>query len=273
VQAVMIHGISERASSGQSGSGQWREYAAANAVSYVRQIVVGMGYEGLGSSKTDVEAKGSVIPSLGVPILPGFGRHRYRSYGNDVLLVIPTANKGKVKLLKEAFGNQSPTGAKVHSVVIPFESGVGEQPYNKAGVLGAHNRISNALCHFDKPQNQDVFKKLTIGTVMVAAIESYFQLDNARKPIDYGLVEIHNATTGETRACQSQGVIVSWEAVKRAQSFGFGADRNHGMVTVGKVLAANTNPLLDHANWHERIAGKSRYTLIAEALQSLEIPW
>jgi non-canonical (house-cleaning) NTP pyrophosphatase len=160
----------------------------------------------------------------------------------------------------------------MHSVVVPFDSGVGEQPYNEAGVLGAHTRICNALRHLDTPEFQETLVSKGIGTVIVASIENYIQLDNVGRPTDYGVVVIHNATAGETVAGLSWGVTVPPAYVDRARRFGFEGNPNYGRVAVGQVLAAHV-PGLDKADWHSILAGRSRYDLLSDAIGRLTIPW
>jgi hypothetical protein len=49
----------------------------------------------------------------------------------------------------------------MHSITVP---GVWENnPYNEAGVLGAHNRISNGLRHVHAPEQQETLVSKGIG--------------------------------------------------------------------------------------------------------------
>jgi len=204
---------------------------------------------------------------------------------NNVLLIIPTANSQKTRILLKAF-SPPPTGGKLHHLVVPADSGVGEQPYDDAGLQGAHNRIANALLQTltSSPLKLDaLLAEKKIGTVMAASIENYIQrqrqrpdggVDVGARPADYGVVMVHNATTGETAAVVSAGVTVPREYLEYARSFGFEeGDEMHGRVTVGYVLAANV-PGLDLANWHAVVVGRSRYDLLEEAIEEgLRIPW
>jgi len=204
---------------------------------------------------------------------------------NNVLLIIPTANSQKTRILLKAF-SAPPTGGKLHHLVVPADSGVGEQPYDDAGLQGAHNRIANALLQTltSSPLKLDaLLAEKKIGTVMAASIENYIQrqrqrpdggVDVGARPADYGVVMVHNATTGETAAVVSAGVTVPREYLEYARSFGFEeGDEMHGRVTVGYVLAANV-PGLDLANWHAVVVGRSRYDLLEEAIEEgLRIPW
>lgn len=213
-----------------------------------------------------------VAPNLDID-LPPFQSHNLPGYGRDVLLVIPTANKSKCELLTSGFELKKPEGVTLHSIAIPFESGVGEQPYNEAGVIGAHTRISNALRHIDTPSFRDTLASKKIGTVIVASIENFIQLDKVERPTDFGMVVIHNASIGQTTAGLSLGVTVPRAYVNRARRFGFDeGNSNYGRVTVGQVLAAYA-PGLDKANWHSVAAGRSRYDLLGDVIDDIEIPW
>jgi hypothetical protein len=247
------------------------EYAAANAASYAKELIRGMP-DGLINSIASLMGTETIVPPHLDIKVPPFEPQQFPRYGEAVLLVIPTVNKSKGRLLREAFENQKPKDVVMHSMVAPFDSGVGEQPYNEAGVLGAHTRICNALRHLNAPEYQETLVPKGIGTVVVASIENYIQLDDVGRPTDYGVVVIHNATTGETAACLSLGVTVPPAYVDRARRFGFEGNPNHGRVAVGQILAAHV-PGLDKADWHSVLAGRSRYDLLSDAISRLTIPW
>lgn len=63
----------------------------------------------------------------------------------------------------------------VHKVIVPVESGVGEQPYNEAGMVGAHNRINNAIHRLLGRDYKPILQSKGIGTVILMAIENYIQ--------------------------------------------------------------------------------------------------
>jgi len=148
----------------------------------------------------DLKGTETIIPPHVDPRLPPFQPHRYPHCGDAVSLVIPTPNKSKGKTLQEAFRERAPDGIVAHTVTIPFDSGVGEQLYNEAGIIGAHSRISNALSYLNTAEYQETFKLKGIGTVIVASIENYIQTDNVDRPTDYGIVAIHNAATLQRHA-------------------------------------------------------------------------
>lgn len=252
-------------------SASLEEYAAANTASYAKELIRGMS-DGLTNSIASLRETETIVPPHLDIKVPPFEPQQFPRHGEAVLLVIPTINESKGRFLRKAFEKQKPKGVVMHSVVVPFDSGVGEQPYNEAGVLGAHTRICNALRHLDTPEFQETLVSKGIGTVIVASIENYIQLDNVGRPTDYGVVVIHNATAGETVAGLSWGVTVPPAYVDRARRFGFEGNPNYGRVAVGQVLAAHV-PGLDKADWHSVLAGRSRYDLLSDAIGRLTIPW
>ncbi|KAK3382534.1 hypothetical protein B0T24DRAFT_601923 [Lasiosphaeria ovina] len=211
-------------------------------------------------------------------------------HGDNVLLVIPTANAHKTRMLVAGFAQQNEargaaaSGVQVHAHTVVASSGVGEQPYDDAGVQGARGRINNALRALaaDAETTRALLAENRIGTVFVAAIENYIDTgagadmtttDANPRPTDYAVVVVHNATTGQSAAGLSGGTTVPRRYFDYARRLGFDdAAAKHGKVTVGEVLAPNV-PGIDKANWHIVVAGKSRYDLIAEAIERLQIPW
>jgi non-canonical (house-cleaning) NTP pyrophosphatase len=221
---------------------------------------------------SDLQCTESVVPPPIGPDIPRFESHRYAPNGKAVLLVILTSNKFKEGILCDAFRSKAPQGIDVHSITLPIDSGVGGQPYNDAGTLGACNRISNALQALHADAHQDMLRRKGIGTVIVASIESYIQTDHVVRPTDFAVIVIHNATTEQTRACVSQGTTVDPRYVEQARRFGFDGHPNFGRVTVGRVLAAHV-PGLDEGDWQIVLCGRSRYELLKEAIDPLELPW
>ena len=258
----------ERYASSSDGT---EKYAAANALSYAKELIRGMS-DGLTNSIASLRGTETVVlPNPDIKV-PPFEPQQLPRHGEAVLLVIPTANKSKGRLLREGCENQKPKDVIMHSIAVPFDSGVGEQPYNEAGVVGVHTRISNALRHLNAPEYQEMLVSKGIGTVLIASIENYIQLDNVERPTDYGVVVIHNASTGKTTAGLSWGVTVPPAYVDRARRFGFEGNPNYGRVTVGQVLAAHV-PGLDKADFHSVLARRSRYDLLSHTIDRLTIPW
>ncbi|KAH7230928.1 hypothetical protein BKA59DRAFT_535886 [Fusarium tricinctum] len=107
-------------------------------------------------------------------------------------------NTSKGRLLRNALAKQRPKDVVLHSINVSVESDIGEQPYNEAEALGANNRINNALRRMRAPDNLDTLASKGIGTVMVASIENYIQLDNVDRPVDFGTAVVHNVTARRT---------------------------------------------------------------------------
>ncbi|KAK0622374.1 hypothetical protein B0T14DRAFT_426521 [Immersiella caudata] len=193
----------------------------------------------------------------------------FRPHGTNTLVLIPTANRHKTRILTQAFERQKPHSVQLHVLVLPAESNVGEQPYDEAGIEGARNRIENALQALD----ERVLAEKGVGRVMVASIENFIQRPGAagEDPVDYGLVMVYNATKRTVVWDVSRGVTVPRGYYEVAR--GFGTEGGiHGTVTVGEVIAANVEGV-DRADWHVAVAGVSRYELLEEAVYGIEMPW
>lgn len=228
----------------------------------------------LTSSIATLKDTETVLPPPAIDLTkPPFTEYSFPSHGDNVLLLIPTANEGKVQVLTDAFKKQNPRAATIYPMVVPAKSDVGEQPYDGAGLQGAYNRTSNALHTFaNSPDDLAIITKRAIGTVIVATIENYIQISGVPRAVDYGVIMMHNANTGKTVTGVSHGVSVPEGYVSHARSFGFENSECHGRVSVGRVLAANV-PGLDEADWHLVVVGRSRYELLREAIELLRIPW
>ncbi|KAH6894241.1 hypothetical protein B0T10DRAFT_479902 [Thelonectria olida] len=250
-----------------------KKLATDRVVAYVEEIIRGIGSD----LWKDVEAmrgtESIVLAPQQQPLPASISKIALPNYGNKVLLVIPTKNVFKAGLLKSKFEKELPEDKELHTLVVPADSGVGEQPYNEAGVTGACQRINSALEQLLSEESQKKMKEWEIGTVIVASIENYIQTDDVERPTDYGVVAFHNHTTNVSRMVYSRGVTVPPAYVERAQRFGFDdAQRSHGRVTVGQILAANV-PGLDKADWHKVVTGTSRYELLTEAVAAMEVSW
>jgi hypothetical protein len=252
-------------------SDSMEEYDAALAASYAKELLQGMS-DGLTNRIEDLRGTEFVVPpNLDIKV-PLFEPLQLPRHGEAILLVIPTANESKARLLREVCERQKPKDVVMYSIEVPSDSGVGEQPYNDAGVLGAHTRISNALRRLNAPEYQHTLVSKNVGTVIVASVENFIQLDNVSRPTDYGVVVIHNGSTGKTAASLSWGVTIPPAYVKRARRFGFEGNPNYGKVTVGQILAAHV-PGLDKADFHSVLAGRSRYDLLTDSINLLTVPW
>src|SRR3569833_150802 len=166
---IIILGIDNKLTTEKSSS---KQGGPENAASYAREIIQLMAEP---SVKKIQSLKGTeqIIPSLQTPNIAPFPTYQYPNCGNAVLLVIPTENKAKTALFRECLVERHPEGLEVHSLTVPVESNVGEQPYDAAGAQGAYNRICNALRRLadggiGSGGLHAVFTAHAIGTVMVA---------------------------------------------------------------------------------------------------------
>ncbi|KAJ1328114.1 inosine/xanthosine triphosphatase [Microdochium nivale] len=192
------------------------------------------------------------------------------------IVAIPTENKHKVALIKEYFHRRLPIKSTVHFDVVPSESCVGEQPYDDAGTKGAWNRMRNAMLHITGcPDMTRLWEQRKPSEVFFATIENFIQTTSIARPTDFGVVIVASAKRRTYSGCITTGVTVDPRYVDAARCYGadgdFGGVANHGRVTVGTVLASRY-PGLDKANWHEVVAGVSRYELLRRAINSLPLP-
>ena len=213
IPRVVVLGVSNNVDSHQSND--LKGYTAAYATLYAKEFTQ-MVSDNVMLIIPNLKNSEKVVPPHNDPILPRFPPHRFPSYGNTVLLVIPTANESKRRLLEDSFIEQAPENVVLRTVIVPVDSEVGEQPYNDAGIIGAYNRINNALIRLDTAEYEKILREKNIGTVIVASIESYIQVDDVDRPTDYGVVVVYNATTQQTAACSSWGVTIPLTFVDRA---------------------------------------------------------
>ncbi|KAK4144412.1 uncharacterized protein C8A04DRAFT_27869 [Dichotomopilus funicola] len=204
---------------------------------------------------------------------------------NNVLLVIPTSNESKTKMLLDHLHKIKPPHIKLTHRQIPAKSGVGEQPYDGAGPLGAFTRVLNAIRTLQAdPQRRKALLDKRIGTIIVGAIENFMQRPSGPggRAVDYGVVVFcvvslmpgADQSGGKWKWSMgvSGGVSAPTEYWKEAETFGFEKNvREHGNVTIGELLHVNAG--LDKANWHLQLAGVSRYDLLEDAMKALKVPW
>ncbi|PHH82393.1 hypothetical protein CDD82_6158 [Ophiocordyceps australis] len=213
------------------------------------------------------------VPASGLLEMPAFQQRALVTCGKDVLLVIPTENRQKVELLHKHVETCLPH-ATVQPLTLTVDSGVGEQPYDEAGIAGAYNRINAALDSLQSKKAAHFFPSKQIGTVIVGAIENFVQTKHVDDlPTDYGIIVLHNATQNKTVSCLTRGATIAPEYVERAHRFGFvNGNKGHGRITVGQIMAAHIGGGLDKADWQKTLAKVSRYQLLAEAVKALQVP-
>ena len=240
-------------------------------VAYAKEVINVMS-NGLGRNIQQMANTEHTVPPYSVSLLEQFPSDKYQGKGRNVLLVIPTENEFKTRVLESFFRRNAPAGRTVHIAEVPVNSDVGEQPYNSEGIVGAQNRIKNALTQLNSSRLSAMIEDNDIGTIFVASIENYVQTANISQPTDFGIIMIFNATTRKVSLGVSQGVTVPPKYVDRARRFGYEGNVDQGKVTVGQILAANVEGL-DKKDYHRVLAGTSRYVVLEEAVGQLTIPW
>ncbi|PHH64323.1 hypothetical protein CDD81_4680 [Ophiocordyceps australis] len=226
-------------------------------------------------SLTEPSRPSSLVPAPDGSLaeMPAFEPRDFVAWGKSVLLVVPTENRQKVELLHRHVQRCLPH-ATIQRLTLKADSGVGEQPYDEAGIAGAYNRINAALDSLQSKTCAHILVSKQIGTVIVGAIENFVQTKNGDSlPTDHGIIVLHNATQSKTVSCLTSGVTIAPEYVDRARRFGFvNGNQSHGRITVGQIMAAHLGRGLDKADWQKTLAKVSRYQLLAEAAQALQLP-
>lgn len=190
--------------------------------------------------------------------------------GDGTLLIIATENVDKIQLLKDA-ASRKVTGRIAQVEAIAADSGVGEQPYNHMGRVGAQNRINSAIALSKALKDEDGLRQRNIGTVLVATVESYIRLQGD-EGVDFGYILIHDATTGVSDHVISEGVPFPKAYVKIAQEGGFEDSAClQGKVTVGSVMAKRYEKEgMAKADPHKFLCGRSRYDILRDAADRLK---
>ncbi|KAK4132810.1 hypothetical protein BT67DRAFT_424801 [Trichocladium antarcticum] len=229
-------------------------------------------------------------PNPPASIIPHASRSRNRNR-NNVLALIPTKNTHKAALIRAHLLQHKPADIRLQFRTFDADPGVGEQPYDSAGLQGAVNRCLDAARQA-AAAGVDGAGADGVGWFLVGSVENYIARPGGRpwrewggegRPVDYGVVvfarvELDDAGAGgvwEWRVGLSEGVTVPVEYWRRAEADGFeDAEGRYGKRTVGEVLAASVRgPALDKADWHQVVAGKSRYALLKDAMEKVEVPW
>jgi hypothetical protein len=188
------------------------------------------------------------------------------------LLVIPTENKSKERSLLSAFETQKPKDVVLHSIKVPLNSGVGEQPYNEAGVTGAHDRISNAS-HLLKTQQyrKCEYQRGSERSLLRLLRAIYSLITSTALPTSDWWSSI-TLLMGERQQDCHRVLLFLLLMLSEHAEFGFERNSNYGRVRVSQMLAVHV-PGLDKADWQGVLGGHSRYELLSEAISHLSIPW
>ncbi len=60
-----------------------------------------------------------LVPAGSTPEIPPFERYQFPKYGDVVLLVIPTANPEKRRIIGDWVAKQATQNMKIHTIVVP----------------------------------------------------------------------------------------------------------------------------------------------------------
>lgn len=199
-------------------------------------------------------------------------RDHNRNLCGEVILAISKKNEEAAQpflywdLMMQADLERTNFKGRLVTHVDEFESGVGEQPYDEKGLEGAYNRLRNALTWL--MNNEKLLEDERVGTVMIAAIESYIQRGNPA--VDYGVVIFYNAMLDKAAATLFCGVTVPQDFLNEAEAGGFDDnEKKRGKITLGKVLEQVFD--VERRNWHEVVCGRSRYDIVEEAVEKLDV--
>ena len=182
--------------------------------------------------------------------------------------MVHTGNGSHTRIIQDWAAEQVPEPLEIYVKNVTTDTEVGAQPYNNAGQDGAYNRIRNALSSL---AGSDIFQQKKIGTVIAVSVENFIRTDTG-PPADFGLVVWHNATTGTTRTCCTEGVAVPAEHIEHARSLGsVGDNPDHGKVTIGSIIA-NMQPDINKARWQISNAHTTRCRLLSAAMEKMPNP-
>lgn len=199
-----------------------------------------------------------------------------QAFGSNVLLLVPTENQFKTKVLENII-EQDLQGATLITRQLKVDTGI-EQPYDEKFEDCVIKRLKGAFAFLEC--NPDFLGENSIGRVEIGVIENYIRLsDGDSSAVDFGSIIIHNATIGKTRCSVSRGVTVQMEYVKEARERGFvDPEEKGGICTVGNVLKNHFDQVARHKfggdydiskDWHLAVSGESRYALLEEAARKV----
>ncbi|KAF4965533.1 hypothetical protein FSARC_6683, partial [Fusarium sarcochroum] len=205
-------------------------------------------------------------------IFPDIELQSWTPHGHGCLVIIPTENEDKVKLLRAKLQQKKPSDIALHFLCIPTSDDGYSQPFDEQGKTCAKKRIWKASNAFMR-DHSSYLEDNRIGTVLFAVIESFFQLGNVERPVDAAVIAVYNAMTGQTEAGVSKGVTLHPAFVEEARSRGFVyGDQERCSTTVGEIVAERIESV-KKADWHEPACGTSRYTIVGERIEAMNIPW
>ncbi|KAF4969897.1 hypothetical protein FSARC_2954 [Fusarium sarcochroum] len=224
--------------------------------------------------KTIEEFRGSerVVERPCDEVFPNIKLQAWTSHGDGCLVIIPTENEDKVNLFRAKLQQKKPSNIALQFLCIRTSDDGYSQSFDEQGKTCAEKRVWKVANTFNENYS-DYLEDNRIGTVLFAVIESFFQLSNVERPVDAAVIVVHNAMTGQTEAGVSKGVTLHPAFVEEARSRGFVyGDQERCRTTAGEVVAERIKDV-DKANWQEPASGKSRYEIVGERIEAMNIPW
>jgi hypothetical protein len=196
--------------------------------------------------------------------------------GTNVLLLVPTENKFKTKVLEQKLRKEL-KGAELITRQYKVDTGV-KQPYDEMGERCLLERIEATLRYAET--NTPLFEENNIGTVVIGGIENYIRVsDSNDNATDFGIVMLYNATTRKAIHGISRGITVPDEYLLEAKQRGcVDSQRKGGRVTVGTILKERFdeparrkfgNDYDISKDWHLAVSGESRYGLLESVVNGL----
>jgi hypothetical protein len=196
------------------------------------------------------------------------------TYGNNILLLVPTNNPDKTELLKTIIKKDLENINNKEATLVTLQNDVetpAAQPYDDMGVKCLTARTEAMVAHI-RTLNEYLEQK-KIGTIVIGVVENYIRKSDG---VDFGIVMVYNVTINKRVWGVSSGVPTQKEYLEEAQQEGFVDDqKTGGRITYGSVLerlfgdAAREENIDISANWHELVCGKPRYELLKEVIKKL----
>jgi hypothetical protein len=196
-------------------------------------------------------------------------------HGENVLLLVPSANKDKRQLLQASL-QETVGDSKLTVQPYNIETGV-EEPYNDAGVECIARRICGTVSHAKTIEH--TLKDQHIGTIIIGAIENYIRTSKENESaVDFGLVVFYNVGTGALVQATTQGVPVQMRYLREALSGRLSEQSSAGSVTYGSILEKYFDTLAQELHgpafeiskdWHKVVCGRSRYYLLMDTCRDL----
>jgi hypothetical protein len=206
--------------------------------------------------------------------IPDIPRQEWPTSGKNCLVIFTTENEDKVQVLETNFKDNKPDDIDgCFFLQIPVADDGCSQPCNGQGYVRARHRITQAIDIF-RDKYPTYPKDNHIGTIIIAAIESFFERDNVPRPVDAAVVGMFNVLTGKMATATSRGVTLHPWFLEEAERLGGFADINKGCLRItGGEMAAKKFPGVNKADWHKDAVGKPRREFLEETIKEMEVPW